>query len=358
MKYSVKIGSVWNIPIELHLTFILLIGGILALAFLYNAFYDFALILLLFVFVVVHELAHSVVARSYHINVQKIVLYPIGGVSEIEEIPENPRMEWRMAAAGPLSSMAIGGLFLAVSLYTPIATTNPAQSVLLSTGSFSLDLGVLNLFLGLFNLIPAFPMDGGRVLRALLAERMSFSDATKNAALIGRTIGILMVIVGFLFNFNIFLSIIGIFVYIGASEEAEQTILSTTLAGVRVRDVMSPEIAVVNPETSLPDALEVMLKARYHDLLVEKNGDFEGIITWAEIVKIKAENRKEFRVEQLPLKQLSISPDESILEAYKVISRQKIDLLPVVEKEKPLKVVGIVTSKSVADAYEKARAQR
>ncbi|MEM3753990.1 MAG: site-2 protease family protein, partial [Candidatus Micrarchaeaceae archaeon] len=106
MKYSFKIGSAWGIPIELHITFILLMAAIFILS--YPQLYLFILILFLFVFVVIHELAHSIVARHYKIKVRKIVLYPIGGVSEIEEIPEKPSIEWRMAIAGPLTSFAIG----------------------------------------------------------------------------------------------------------------------------------------------------------------------------------------------------------------------------------------------------------
>jgi CBS domain-containing protein len=158
--------------------------------------------------------------------------------------------------------------------------------------------------------------------------------------------------------YNIFLTIIGVFVYIGASEEAEQTIVSTTMARVRVKDVMSTEVASVQPETTLSEALEIMFKARYHDALVEKDSIFQGVVTWNEIMKVKPEQRNELRVEQLPIKQISVFIDESILEAYKVMAREKIDLIPVVERETPTKVVGVVTSEGVAYAYEKAKALR
>jgi Zn-dependent protease/CBS domain-containing protein len=346
MKYSFKIGSAWGIPIELHITFILLMAAVLVLSTLYF----FVLIILLFVFVVVHELSHSLVARHYNIKVRKIVLYPIGGVSEIEEIPDNPRIEWRMAIAGPSSSILIGLFFYGLSFVTPITTVGTLY------GSFTLDLAILNVFLGAFNLIPAFPMDGGRVFRALLAERMKYSDATKYAAFIGRVLGIIMAVVGFFYN--IFLIIIGAFVYIGASEEVEQTIVSTTMARVRVKDVMSTDVASVRPETTLPEALEIMFKARYHDALVEKEGIFQGVVTWNEIMKVKPEQRNDLRVEQLLIKKISVFSDESIIEAYKIMTREKIDLIPVVERENPSKVVGVLTSEGVAYAYEKAKTLR
>jgi Zn-dependent protease/CBS domain-containing protein len=352
MKYSFKIGSVWGIPVELHITFILLIAAVFILS--YPQLYLFILIMFLFVFVVIHELAHSVVARHFKIKVRKIILYPIGGVSEIEEIPEDPSIEWRMAIAGPLISVVIGVILLALNQIISVeAPTTPLTTSLSTAGSLTLDLASLNLILGAFNLIPAFPMDGGRVFRALLAERMKFSDATKYAAFIGRIFGIIMVMGGIFYNF--WLSIIGVFIYIGATEEAEQTIVSTTMARVRAKDVMYAEAATVKPETTLSEALEVMFKARYHDVLIEKDGALQGIVTWNEIMKVKPEQRNEIQVGQLPTKNISIFQDESVLEAYKIMSREKIDLVPVIDREAPAKILGVLTNESITYAIEKAK---
>ena len=187
MRYSFKIGSAWGIPIELHITFILLIAAVFVLSIPTQQFYTFFIVLFLFVFVVFHELAHSVVARHYGIKVRKIILYPIGGVSEIEEIPDNPSQEWRMAVAGPLTSLVLGIALLAVSLIISPQTFS-IYTFATITGNFLTDLATLNILLGAFNLIPAFPMDGGRVFRALLAERMKYSDATRYAVYLGKNI--------------------------------------------------------------------------------------------------------------------------------------------------------------------------
>jgi Zn-dependent protease/CBS domain-containing protein len=349
VKYSFKIGSVFGIPIELHITFILLIVAVFFLS--YPELYPSIFIIFLFVFVVLHELSHSLVAKHYKIKVRKIVLYPIGGVSEIEEIPENPGIEWRMAIAGPLTSFAIGGVLFALDQIMLIKVPS-----LIATESLMLELASLNLLLGAFNLIPAFPMDGGRVLRALLAERMKFSDATKYAAFIGRFLGTVMAFFGIIYN--LWLVIIGLFIFIGATEEMESTIISTTIARVRVKDVMYHEVASVKPENTLAEALNVMFTARYHDAVVEKDGVLLGIVVWNEIMKVKPEQRSLLRVEQLPMKRVSIFSDESILEAYKILAREKIDLVPVVEREAPTKVVGVVTGESVAHAYEIAKELR
>ena len=282
------------------------------------------------------------------------MLYPIGGVSEIEEIPDNPSQEWRMAVAGPLTSLVLGFALLAVSLliYPQFITAVLAFAV---TGNLLFDLATLNISLGLFNLIPAFPMDGGRVFRGLLAERIRYSDATRYAVYLGKIFGIVMVLVGFLFPSYFLLILVGIFVYIGASEEAEQTIISTALAGVRVKDVMQSEIGSVNPQQSLTEALEVMFKNRYHDALVEKDGIFQGVVTWNELMKIKPEERSALRVEQMPLKNISAYEDESILEVNKIMIREKIDLIPVVDKQNPTKIVGVLTSEAISNAYEKSK---
>lgn len=349
MKYSFKIGSVWGIPIELHITFILLM--ILELVLSWPTLYLFALVMLLFVFVTFHELSHSVVAKRYNIKVRKIVLYPIGGVSEIEEIPEKPSIEWRMAISGPLTSFVIG--FALLGLGQVFTITIPTLPLLFSTDNMILELAQLNILLGAFNLVPAFPMDGGRVFRALLAERMKFTDATRYAAFLGKLLGVFMAVFGILFNF--WLIIVGVFVYIGATEEAESTIVSTTLGRVRVKDVMQPEAAVAAPETTLNDAMEVMLNAKHHDILVEKDGNLQGVVCSNEIMKVKPEQRSQLQLQQLPVRNVSTFLDGSVLEAYKTMSREKIDTIPVVDKGSPLKVIGVLTAENIVHAYEKAK---
>jgi Zn-dependent protease/CBS domain-containing protein len=352
MKYSFKIGSAWGIPIELHITFILLIAAVFVLA--YPAFYPFFLVLFLFIFVVFHELAHSVVARRYGIKVRKIILYPIGGVSEIEEIPDNPSQEWRMAIAGPLTSLILGAALLWIGLlFSPQLLSSLSASAV--TGNFLIDLAILNLLLGAFNLIPAFPMDGGRVFRALLAERLKYSDATRYAVYLGRVFGIIMIVLGFLFPGYFLMILVGFFVYIGASEEGEQTIVSTKLAGIRVKDVMRTDVGAVSPQKNIAEVLEVMFKNRYHDALVEKEGIFQGVVTWNELMKVKPEQRSSQLVEQMPLRTISIFQDDPVLEANKIMNHEKIDLIPVVDRASPSKIVGVITSECISSLYEEAK---
>jgi predicted transcriptional regulator len=127
------------------------------------------------------------------------------------------------------------------------------------------------------------------------------------------------------------------------------------MARVRVKDVMSPEIMAVEPETTVDKALEIMFKARYHDIMIQKEGAYQGVVTWNEIKKVEPALRAQKRVSELHSKKISIFPDESILEAYKLMTGEKVDLIPVVYREDPNKVAGVVTSEGVAQAYEKAK---
>jgi len=198
-------------------------------------------------------------------------------------------------------------------------------------------------------------MDGGRVFRAVLAERLKFTDATKYASYVGRLFGIAMVVFGIIFPSYFLLILVGLFVYIGATEEAEQTIVSTTLARVRVSDLTCSEIGSVRPENTLAEAMEVMFKSRYHDAIVEKDGLYLGLVVWDELVKVKPEQRNLLTIGQMPLKKVSVFQDDAVLEAQKVMSAQKIAVMPVVSRENPDKVVCVLTAEGVAAAYEKAK---
>ena len=120
---------------------------------------------------------------------------------------------------------------------------------------------------------------------------------------------------------------------------------------------MQSEIALVHPDQTIAEALEIMFKSKYHDALVERDGVFQGLVTWNEIIKVRQEERDKIKVDQMPLTKISTYPDEEVFEAYKLMTKEKIDLLPVVDKETQAKVVGVLTSGAVASAYEKARSR-
>jgi len=353
VRYSFKIGSAFGIPIELHITFIIL----LLAAGIFFSPYDLILIVFLFIFVLIHEVSHSLVARRYGISVKKIVLYPIGGVSQIEEIPDNPRVEWRMALAGPTTSLAMGGILLAIGQYLPVPGPSGTPGRLLgplieAARPFIFNLGVLNIFLGAFNLVPAFPMDGGRVLRAFLTERSDFAKATRYASMIGRILGIVMAIVG-IFQ-NIFLTLVGIFVFVGATEEAESAMMRAAISEVRVKDVMFTDVAVVRPDNTIEDAMETLFKARYHDAVVELDGRYVGTICSSEIMRVPRELRSVKRVMDLTKFNVVTYPDETAWQVLKKMRAYDLDLIPVAERGAQDTIIGVLTKDSFTFAYERA----
>jgi len=345
MKYSFTILKIRGIPIELHITFIGLLG--LLFVFSFPIIYPVLLFGLLFLSVILHELAHSIVAQRNNIPVKKIVLYPIGGAAQIDEIPEKPGIEARMALAGPLTSLVIGAISLSVHFVYPISF--PTISIFVWSGNLFFDLGILNLVLALFNLIPAFPMDGGRALRAILTYlRKDFVKATENAAGIGRGFALLMIFLGILGN--IWLSIIGFFIYLGASQEVRLAKISAILKPIQISDVMlDREYALtVPPEMVLTEAIALMYQAQVQDLVVCTDYDLIGVVSWDEILKTPAPLRLITRVGDLKIKPVSIKSEKSVFDAYKVMLQEKTRLLPVIDPDAPYNLMGIITNQSIS----------
>ncbi len=354
MKSSFKIFSAFGIPVELHVSFLLLMLFIYAIAFfniisLYIAF----LITLLFVTVVIHELSHSYVAKRYGVKIDKIILLPIGGVSAMEEIPKDPNQELRIAAAGPLANIVIAFFcFLALLFVGGIGSISASSFFITNTPSADLPLFLsnflgVNLVLGLFNLLPAFPMDGGRVLRAFFARKMSYTNATKMAASIGKQFAILMAILGIFFN--IILIFIAIFIYIGADQEYKNILISSRLEGLRVRDIMTKDVDTLTPDTPVSEALNVMFRQRHMGYPVEDHGNLVGIITFEDISKVP-ENKRDIPVEDIMTKDLILtSPNEPAMNSLEKITRNNIGRLPVTENGN---LVGIISKTDITRALE------
>lgn len=354
MKSSFKIFSAFGIPVELHISFLLLMLFIYIIAFLgvistYIAF----LITLLFVTVVIHELSHSYVAKRYGVKVSKIVLLPIGGVSAMEEIPKDPDQELKIAAAGPLANIVIAFIcFIALlivggtgslTVYSFFISNTPSVNLSIFLANF---LGV-NLVLGLFNLLPAFPMDGGRVLRAFFAKRMSYTKATKAAAAVGKQFAILMIILGIFFNFILIL--IAIFIYLGADQEYKNILISSKLEGINVKDIMTKEVNTLTPDTSVSEALNTMFRQRHMGYPVEDHGKLVGIVTFDDISKIP-ENQRDIPIEDIMTRELILTkPDEPAMNTLEKITKNNIGRLPVTENGN---LVGIISKTDIMKVLE------
>lgn len=289
MKWSVKLGRLLGIDVYLHLTFLLLLGFIglshwIAERSLAAAAQGMIFFLGLFLCVLLHEYGHALMARRYGIATKDITLLPIGGVARLERMPDQPSQELWVALAGPAVNVII-----AAALGAWLTVTNawePISSLSTTKGGFLERLFAVNIFLVAFNLLPAFPMDGGRVLRSLLAMRLEYASATRIAARIGQGMAVMFGFAG-LFS-NPMLLLIALFVWIGAGQEATAVEMKSSFAGARVREAMLTDFRGVSPQDTVGDAARLLLAGSQQDFPVIGNRQLVGLLT--------AENIGEFYV--------------------------------------------------------------
>lgn len=285
MKWSWKLGRLFGIDVYIHATFLLLIGWIVLTHWLAERSLGATLVgvgfmLLVFGSVLLHEFGHALAARRYGIPTRDITLLPIGGVARLERMPEDPRQELWVALAGPAVNVVI-----AAALYLWLASAGlmaPWATLSVTAGPLLERLMVTNLWLVGFNLLPAFPMDGGRVLRALMATRLEYTRATQLAAMVGQGMALLFGLVG-LFS-NPFLLFIALFVWIGAAQEAGMVQMKSSFAGIPVRRVMITDFDTLHPSEPLQRAVDLVLRGFQQDFPVVEGGRAVGILTRSALI--------------------------------------------------------------------------
>lgn len=279
MSWSITLGRVFGSEIRMHLTFLILLAWIGTVHFFaggWPAAVDGVLfILAVFACVVLHELGHALAARRYGIHTPDITLLPIGGLARLERMPEKPGQEMVIAIAGPLVNVAIVLILLALG-----ARLDPQDfAVEMPTPSFIDRLAAVNVFLVAFNIIPAFPMDGGRVLRAALTLKLGRRRATELAAVIGQGIAFLFAFLG-LISGNVILVFIAIFVYLAASAEAQTTSLMERASHMLVENAMIRAFEALGPQASVDDAAEALLRTTQREFpIVDGGGRLRGVLT-------------------------------------------------------------------------------
>ncbi len=284
MLWSITIGRFGGTEVKIHITFILLLAWIAFSAWARGgpaAALDSTLfIVLLFACVVLHEFGHILAARRYGINSPTVTLLPIGGVASMQRLPSNPAQELVVALAGPAVNLVIGLL-----LFAALGSLHPGDLAQIDDPNLSLmgRLAIANIFLAVFNLIPAFPMDGGRVLHALLAMRLGGPAATEIAARIGQGLAFGL---GFLGLFgNPLLIFIAIFVYIAAAGEAQMSAAQQALKGVTVGEAMETRFTPVSIEANLSQAVDALLATAQHEFpVVDAFGKPVGLLTREDIL--------------------------------------------------------------------------
>jgi Zn-dependent protease/CBS domain-containing protein len=299
MRWSFKLLEIAGIGIFVHWTFLILIGWIV-LAHV-SAGDNAAVIaegvgfvLALFGCVVLHELGHALTARRFGVKTRDITLLPIGGVARLERIPEVPFQEFLVTIAGPAVNVVIAGCLFAV--LTLLGTLGRISQLHVVGGSFLTKLMWVNVALVVFNMLPAFPMDGGRVLRALLATRMPRVKATHIAASVGQAIAILFAIVGLMIPGMFMLLFIAMFVYLGAQGEAQAAQIREVFRGARVRDAMVRRFLTLSPSDPLQLATQQMAAGHQKDFPVADGQQVAGILLHRDVVQALAEGRANARV--------------------------------------------------------------
>ena len=346
MSWSLPIIRIAGIQLRIHITFLLLIGW---LAFVYYreggsaaAFGGVLFILLLFVCVVLHEFGHALAAKMFGINTPDITLLPIGGVARLERMPEEPKQELIIAVAGPAVNVVIAAcLFLVIGL----RALDPAT---VQSGDLMANLLVINVLLVLFNLLPAFPMDGGRMLRALLATRMNYARATQIAATIGQGFAFVFGFLG-LFHGNPLLIFIALFVYIGASQEAALAQLKDISRGFPVSSAMIREFRTLVESATLQEAVDALLATSQHDFpVVNESGAVVGVLTRHDLISALRRDDPSIRVGDVMRRDIpTVTTGTRFEEAFRIMQECKCPAVPVVDNMRRL--VGLLTPENVSE---------
>jgi Zn-dependent protease/CBS domain-containing protein len=358
MGSSFKIGRAFGIDLKVHWTFFLLLAFFAFVSYqrtgsLTNALITALVIVALFVCVVLHEYGHSLVAQRLGIEIQDITLLPIGGVARLKSLPTRPMDEVRIAIAGPLVNVVLAPIFFGVALLlgsSPLDAANILQGGN-SLGQIFAYLGLINVALVVFNLIPAFPMDGGRVLRGLLATRLGPVRATDISSAIGQIFALAFFLIGLLGG-NYLLALVGVFIFFGAGGEQQMVKQRELTRGLLVSDVMGtrPRLETVTPYHTFGQVLDSVIHGYQEDFpVVDENGNLVGMITRNEIMAAAHSPERFSSVRDLMKTDFPIiSPDSDLFtDGARLLQESGLRALPVV---KAGNLVGMLTADDVGQA--------
>jgi Zn-dependent protease/CBS domain-containing protein len=355
---SLKIATVMGIPIRVHFSWLIIFGLI---TWSLSTFYfpqaapqlpalsywasGAIAALLLFFSVAFHELSHSFVALRYKLTIINITLFIFGGVAQMKGEPPSPKAEFRIAVAGPLSSFFLSLMFAAAYHLTGVQVIKALFSYLAQ----------LNLILGAFNLIPGFPMDGGRVVRAFLWKRSNdFFHATRKASSYGQKIAMLFIMFGLLSIFTgfpggLWIMLIGWFLYSAAQASYQQAGLQQTLVGIKVRNIMVRDIITISSGLTVDSAVnDYFLKYGYGGFPVVDDGRFLGFATLKEIKDVSREKWKDVRISEIFVshdKKWEVSQEDDVMKALEIMISEDKGRLVVTENEK---ITGLITRNGIA----------
>jgi Zn-dependent protease/CBS domain-containing protein len=359
---STKLFTIRGIDVKMHITFpLILVWAAVQYGFLNTrrfspsgAAFGVVITLLLFVCVVIHELSHSLTAVRMGFPVHDIVLLPLGGVSQMKRMPERPTQELLMAIAGPLSNVVIAGVLTVAGLSLPVNLGGGLRKMLVNPTRLGWEdtlpyLIFTNLGLAVFNLLPAFPMDGGRVLRALLATVMPHARATALAVSVGQGLAWLLGLVGLLTG-NLLWILVAIFVYSGASQEGRMIQIRNALQGLQVRQAFSRHAQVLSPDDPISRAADLTLESFQSDFPVCDGEKILGLLTHTDVIRALKQRRPETPVREVMQTEFpTVGLNDELFEIQRRMTEARLDALPVIEKGYFL---GLLTRRDVTEVYQ------
>lgn len=360
MRWSWTVARVRGISVDVHATFLILLAWIALASYARThtptaAFAGVLLTLTIFASVVLHEFGHALTAARFGVKTRSITLLPIGGVAQLERIPDQPRQELVIAIAGPIVTLAIiAALFLVLR-----ATGNPivpSATGAAPAGAFIAQVMWVNIVLAVFNLLPAFPMDGGRVLRAALAMRMPFARATELAARIGKIFALLFALAGLFVMNNPFLVIIAVFVWLSAAAEAAAAQMKAAIGDVTVAQAMITDLHTLTPVQLVSAAVDEVRSGFQHDFPVVEDHAIAGVLTRENLLKALADGHTNSSVGEVMERSFAATtPDEPLGRALERLRDCRCRTLPVLRGRE---VVGLLTADKISEFVLIASAAR
>lgn len=348
MRWQWKLGKFFGIDVFVHATFLLLIAWVGYSHWLANQNWGEVLsgivfILALFACVILHEYGHALTARKFGVKTRDITIYPIGGVARLERMPEKPIEELWVALMGPAVNVVIA-VILFVYLFLTSSFT-PLNQLTVTSGNFFERLLVVNITLVLFNLLPAFPMDGGRVLRAVLAMRMDYVRATQIAATIGQGMALLFGLIGLFGNAS--LLFIAFFIWIGASQESGATQMKNAISGIPVGRAMLTDYKSLSPRDPLERMSQLLLAGSQHDFPVIDEERIVGVVTRDDFLKALSQRGDKIAISAVMKKDLpEVDSYEMVENALEKIQESGVPALPVTHAGQ---LVGIITAENITE---------
>jgi Zn-dependent protease/CBS domain-containing protein len=349
MSWSLNIGRVAGTVVRIHLTFLIFLAWIFAASYASSgaatAWNTLIFIVLLFLCVLLHEFGHIFTARAFGVTTPYVTLLPIGGVAQLERIPEEPWEEFLIAIAGPMVNIVITLLLV----YVAGANLQPSAAAAVDSTHIAMvdRLAIVNLFLALFNLIPAFPMDGGRVLRALLASRMGYVRATEISASIGQFVAFALGFIGLMYN--PILIFIAIFVYLAASSEAHMVALRAVSRGVPVSHAMMTRFATLTPQAHIEEAVQTLLATSQGEFpVVDGAGKPVGVLDRGALIRALKTLGPDARVADAMSQEFPTVGYRATLEqAFKLLQQKSAPAVGITDTAG--KLSGLITNETIAE---------